>query len=106
MPTFIILGNFLESGIKTLMLDEAADTDLATKIASDQNVNARIIDSWLTTGQRDVVVILDAPDVGAALSFAVAFGARARLTTETLAATDDIAGTVNNAREAYTRHEG
>jgi uncharacterized protein with GYD domain len=94
VSAYFILGKFDRAGVG-LLLEHGDARDIADSVAAD--VDAECVSCWFTTGGFDIVIRLEAADGASALAFAVAFGAVAGMTTETLAATEDFAHVIDRA---------
>ncbi|MDE1822011.1 MAG: GYD domain-containing protein [Euryarchaeota archaeon] len=59
MPTYVVLVNWTEQGIKTY---KDAPKRLQASREAFQKVGAKIKDAWFTMGPHDLVVVIDAPN--------------------------------------------
>ena len=85
MPTFIALIDFTEQGIRDIKGSPqraAALAETATKFG------AKIKDVYWTSGAHDGVLIVEAPDEGAAASLFLSLGRQGNVRTQTLRAFD------------------
>jgi uncharacterized protein with GYD domain len=98
--TYIVLCTFDATGRATLVSGQDP-REVADPVA--QEVGATVEQLYLTTGNYDAVVILDADSIRTALAFAVAFGEAAGTTTLTLSAEGASARVVDAANRAHTR---
>jgi len=83
MPTYVILSNFTDQGIRNIKESpkrEDAFRDLCEK------VDARVKDVYRTMGHYDVVAIVEAPNDLAMSTILYSLGARGNVRTETLRA--------------------
>ena len=81
MPTYFILANWTEQGIKDI---KASPKRLraAKRLAKDCGVKFRSF--HMTLGQYDIVVSVEAPDDEAVARFALALGSAGNVRTTTL----------------------
>ncbi|ARQ02166.1 GYD domain-containing protein [Pseudorhodoplanes sinuspersici] len=80
MPTFILSLNWTDQGIravKDVPKRAEAARDLAKKVGVD------IKEVYLTSGDRDLVVIVEAPDGNNVTKFALALGSQGNVRTST-----------------------
>ncbi len=83
MPTYVILGNWTDQGIRNVKETpkrEDAFHELCEK------VEARVKDVYRTMGRYDVVAIVDAPNDVAMNTVLYSLGSRGTIRTETLRA--------------------
>ena len=83
MPTYIMLANFTDQGIRNIKEStkrEDAFRDLCEK------VDARVKDVYRTMGRYDIVAIVDAPNDLAVSTLLYSLGSRGNVRTETLRA--------------------
>jgi uncharacterized protein with GYD domain len=83
MPTYIVLGNFTDQGIRNIKDSpkrEDAFRNLATK------AGAHVREVYRTMGRYDVAAIIDAPDDVIMSAIAYSLGSGGNLRTETLRA--------------------
>ena len=83
MATYITLGNYTAQGIKGVK-DSPARLDAAREQLGAMGV--KIKDFYLTMGEWDLVVIVEAPDNVTAAKALLALGAQGNVSTTTLAA--------------------
>ncbi len=62
MPTFIIFINYTDQGIRTV---KDAPSRVEAARAAIKNLGGELKDLYLTTGQYDFLLIVDAPDAEA-----------------------------------------
>ena len=101
MTTFVVLGTFDRAALAALMDDkrEKSVDVLAEKVAAE--AGSRIRDLWFTTGDYDMVAVVDAPDSAAALEFLVAFSGLGGVSTTSLTVAK--AGRVIDEARAHTK---
>ena len=83
MPTYIVLGNFTDQGIRAVKdttKRAAALRDLAKK------VGVTVKEVYWTLGQYDVATIVEAPDEASVTAFGLSAGALGNVRTQTLRA--------------------
>ncbi len=83
MPTYILLANFTDQGIRNVKESpkrEEAFRNLCEKMG------AHVKDAYRTMGRYDVAAIVDAPDDVAMSSIAYSVGSLGNVRTETLRA--------------------
>ena len=83
MPTYIILVNFTQEGIKNIK--ESPDRLDAGKKAF-QAFGGELKEFYLVMGQYDMVVVSEGPDDETAAKLALALGSQGAISTETLRA--------------------
>jgi len=83
MPTYVVLARMTHQGIQTAK-DIPQRRTAAKEAAKALGITWR--ESYLTMGQYDVVLILDAPDDETMAKFALQIGSRGNLSTRTLRA--------------------
>jgi uncharacterized protein with GYD domain len=88
MPTYIVLGNFTDQGIRSVR-DSLKREDAFRKQC--EKVGARIREAYRTMGGYDLAAVVDAPDDVTITSLLYSAGALGNIRTETL--------------RAFTRHE-
>ncbi len=88
MPTYIILANFTDQGIRNIK-DSPKREDAFLKLC--EKVGARVKDVYRTMGRYDVAAIVDAPDDVTMNAIVYSLGSLGNIRTETL--------------RAFTRHE-
>ncbi|MBI2371499.1 MAG: GYD domain-containing protein [Deltaproteobacteria bacterium] len=83
MPTFIILANFTEQGIKTV----TQTTERAKAFeAMAAELGVRLNEIYWTMGRYDVVAVVEAPDDETMSAVTLGLGVRGNVRTETLRA--------------------
>jgi uncharacterized protein with GYD domain len=83
MPTYIVLGNFTEQGIRNIKDSpkrEDAFRNLATK------AGAQVKDVYRTMGRYDIAAVIEAPDDVTMSAIAYSLGSAGNVRTETLRA--------------------
>ena len=83
MPTYIVLGNYTDQGIRAVR-DSLKREDAFRKQC--EKVGAQIKDVYRTMGRYDMVATIDAPDDVTATSLLYSVGAMGNIRTETLRA--------------------
>ncbi len=83
MPHFICYINWTDEGAKTVK-DIPKRYDAAHSLAA--SLGGKIVDAYVTTGQYDVVTILDMPDGDAMTKYALTIGSRGTAHTTTVRA--------------------
>ena len=83
MPTYIVLGNFTEQGIRGVK--DTTKRAEAVKQAA-QKFGATVKDIYWTLGAYDVVAIIDAPDDAALTALGLTIGSAGNVRTQTLRA--------------------
>jgi uncharacterized protein with GYD domain len=83
MPTYIVLGNFTDQGIRSVR-DSLKREDAFRKQC--EKVGARIKDVYRTMGRYDLVATIEAPDDVAVTSLLYSVGALGNIRTETMRA--------------------
>jgi uncharacterized protein with GYD domain len=83
MPTYIILGNLTDQGIRNVK-DSPKREDAFRKLC--EKMGAKVKDAYRTMGRYDVAAIVDAPDDVAINALVYSLGALGNLRTETLRA--------------------
>jgi uncharacterized protein with GYD domain len=83
MPTYIVLANMTQQGVQTVN-ELPQRREAAKEAAKALGITWR--DGFLTMGQYDVVLILDAPDGETMAKFALQIGKRGNLSTHTMRA--------------------
>jgi uncharacterized protein with GYD domain len=83
MPTYIVLGNFTEQGIRNVK-DTTKRADALRDMAKKLGITVR--ETFWTLGQYDVVAILEAPDEAAMTALGLSIGALGSVRTQTLRA--------------------
>jgi uncharacterized protein with GYD domain len=83
MPTYIILGNLTDQGIRNIK-DSPKREDAFRKLC--EKMGAKLKDAYRTMGRYDVAAIVDAPDDVAINALVYSLGALGNVRTETLRA--------------------
>lgn len=83
MPTYIVLGNFTDQGIRSIR-DSLKREDAFRKQCD--KVGARVKDVYRTMGRHDLTAIVDVPDDVTLTSLLYSVGALGNVRTETLRA--------------------
>jgi uncharacterized protein with GYD domain len=83
MPTYIVLGNFTDQGIRSIR-DSLKREDAFRKQC--EKLGARVRDVYRTMGRYDLAAIVDVPDDVTATSLLYSIGALGNVRTETLRA--------------------
>jgi uncharacterized protein with GYD domain len=86
MARYIVLAKMTQQGVqgaKEIPQRRAAGREAAKALG------ITIVDSYLTMGAYDVVIVLDAPESEAVAKFALQTGMRGNLSTQTLRAFSD-----------------
>jgi uncharacterized protein with GYD domain len=83
MPTYIVLGNFTDQGIRSVK--DSLKREEAFRKQCDK-VGARVKDVYRTMGRYDMVAAIDAPDDVTVSSLLYSVGALGNIRTETLRA--------------------
>jgi uncharacterized protein with GYD domain len=83
MPTFICLLNWTDQGAKTTK--DAGRRYQASKALAEK-LGGKLLSSYITTGQYDVIATLDMPDGQAMAKFSVALSASGNARTTTVLA--------------------
>ncbi len=81
MPTFISFINYTDQGIRDL---KDAPNRVEAARAVLKNLGGEIKDMYLTTGQYDLLVIVEAPDADAMAKFALTMGQLGNVRTTTV----------------------
>jgi uncharacterized protein with GYD domain len=91
MPTYIVLGNFTDQGIRTIK-DTPKRMDGVKAIGKQHGVT--VTQMYWTLGQYDIVAVLEAPDDTAITAFGLSVGMIGNVRTQTLRAysSDDMKG--------------
>ena len=83
MPTYIVLSKYTQQGMHNIK-ESPARFDAAKKAM--QSMGGDLKQVFLTMGQYDLVVIVEAPDDETIAKFALATGALGNVSTQTLRA--------------------
>ncbi|HKA06721.1 MAG TPA: GYD domain-containing protein [Gemmataceae bacterium] len=83
MPTYILLGNFTEQGMRSVK-DTTKRVEAVRAMAKKLKVTVK--EAYWTLGQYDVVTILEAPDEAAVTALGLSIGALGNVRTQTLRA--------------------
>jgi uncharacterized protein with GYD domain len=83
MPTYIVLGQFTEQGIRNVK-DTSKRADAAKELA--KKLGAKVLDLHWTIGRYDCAFIVEAPDDETIAAFAMSSGKLGNVRTETLRA--------------------
>ena len=83
MATFITLANYTAQGIANIK-DSPARIDAAREQLAPLGV--KIKDTYMTLGEYDLVIVVEAPDSVTAAKALIGLGAQGNVTTTTLAA--------------------
>jgi len=86
MPNFICFINWTDEGAKNVK-DIPKRRDAAESVAA--SLGGKVVGAYVTTGQYDVVAILDMPDGEAMAKFALAASSRGQARTTTVRAFSD-----------------
>jgi uncharacterized protein with GYD domain len=83
MPTYILLGNFTDQGIRNVK-DTTKRAEAVRALAKKAKVTVK--DMFWTMGRYDVVAILDAPDEATVATLGLSIGAAGNVRMQTLRA--------------------
>ena len=83
MPTYIVLGNFTDQGIRSIRDSLKREEAFRTQC---EKVGARVMDVYRTMGRYDLAAVVDAPDDVTVSSLLYSTGALGNIRTETLRA--------------------
>lgn len=83
MPTYIVLGNFTDQGIRNVK-QTPKRADALRKAAAKRGIT--VTDVYWTIGHYDVVTIMEAPDDETLTELLLAVGALGNVRTQTLRA--------------------
>ncbi len=83
MPTYIMLANFTDQGIRNIK-DSPKREEMFRK--NSEKVGARVKDVYRTMGRYDVVAIVEAPDAVTMNAVLYSVGSLGNVRTETLRA--------------------
>lgn len=83
MPTYITLGNWTDQGVRAA---KDAITRAANARQTAQSMGVRVVATYWTLGQYDVVAIVEAPDDETLTRFFVNVGMQGNVRTSTMRA--------------------
>ena len=83
MPTYIVLGNYTDQGIRNVK-DSPKREDAFRKLC--EKVGAQVKDVYRTMGRYDIVALISAPDDVTMSAIAYSLGSSGNVRTETLRA--------------------
>jgi uncharacterized protein with GYD domain len=83
MPTYIMLGNFTEQGIRNV---KGSPKRAEAVRATAKKFGITVKDVYWTMGEYDTVLVADAPDEAAMTAFGLSVGALGNVRTQTLRA--------------------
>ncbi|HKB03216.1 MAG TPA: GYD domain-containing protein [Gemmataceae bacterium] len=83
MPTYILLGNFTDQGIRNVK-ETTKRAEAVRALAKKAKVTVK--DMYWTMGRYDVVAILDAPDEATVAALGLSIGASGNVRMQTLRA--------------------
>ena len=83
MPHFICFLNWTDEGAKNIK-DVGSRHDAAEALA--ESLGGKLVGGYVTTGEYDVVAILDMPEGDAMAKFVLTIGARGQARTKTVRA--------------------
>lgn len=83
MATYVVLGNYTAQGIKNIK-ESPARLDAARKAA--QAAGGDIKQAFLTMGQYDLVLVVEAPDDETVARLILATGSQGNVSTQTMRA--------------------
>jgi uncharacterized protein with GYD domain len=83
MPTYIVLGNFTDQGIRNIK-DTAKRAQAVRDTAKKLKITVK--ETYWTLGQFDVALIIDAPDEASVTALGLSVGALGNVRTQTLRA--------------------
>ncbi len=83
MPTYIVLSNFTDQGIRNVK-ETTKRADAVRELAKKMDVTMK--DVYWTVGKYDVVVTFEAPDDASMTALCLALGAQGNVRTQTLRA--------------------
>ena len=86
MPNYVLLGQFTRKGLERI--DESPERLEAAKKALE-GLGGKLKEFYLTTGQYDIVLTIEAPDDEAVAKLSMATGARGNVRFQTLRAFDE-----------------
>jgi uncharacterized protein with GYD domain len=97
MPTYVLLGNFTDQGIRTIK-------DTPKRVAGVKELGKKhgvsVTQMYWTLGQYDIVAVLEAPDDVAITAFGLSVGKLGNVRTQTLRAysADDMKGILGKVK--------
>jgi len=93
MPTYIVLGNYTDQGIRNIK-DTPKRTEAVKEMAKKSGVTLK--ETFWTLGAYDFVSIVEAPDDQAMMALGMSIGALGNVRTQTLRSFSaaDIAGII------------
>ena len=83
MPTYIVLGNYTEQGIRQIK-DTPKRTEAVKEMAKKSGVTLK--ETFWTLGAYDFVSIIEAPDDQSVMTLGMSVGAQGNVHTQTLRA--------------------
>jgi uncharacterized protein with GYD domain len=83
MPTYIVLGNFTEQGIRNVK-DTARRTENVQSMAKQAGVTLK--ETYWTLGAFDIVAVFEAPDDAAMAALGMSIGSLGNVRTQTMRA--------------------
>jgi len=83
MPTYLVLGNFTEQGIRNVK-DTTKRAEAARETAKKFKITVK--DMFWLLGDHDVALIADAPDEAAMTAFGLSIGVAGNVRTQTMRA--------------------
>lgn len=83
MPTYIVVGNFTDQGVRNVK-DTLKRLEGARGVARKLGVTVK--DAYWTLGQYDIALVAEAPDEAAMTAFGLSVGAQGNVRTQTLRA--------------------
>ncbi len=84
MPGYVILHKFTQQGAAKMVKSLPERIKHATEDA--KKLGARVIGTWVTMGQYDMVAVVEAPDDATMALIALKVGMEGNVTTQTLRA--------------------
>ncbi len=83
MPIYIGLFKFTDKGLANI---QDSPKRIAAGLPAAEQMGIRVIGTWLTLGQYDLVSVAEAPDDETLARFALAYGMQGHAITQTLRA--------------------
>ncbi len=83
MPTYIVLGNYTDEGVRTIR--QLADLRQAAEQWTEAQ-GGRVVANYSTLGPYDFIFIVELPNSEVALEGALLFGSQGEVRTQTLQA--------------------